>query len=58
MSKYSVVVTQQIEIEVEVETAMEALDAVNNLYIAGTLFDDEDYVSTSIKVYENKEGKK
>lgn len=57
MSKYSVEATQQIEIEVEAETAMEALNAVNSLYIAGTLFDDKDYVSTSIKVYENKEDK-
>lgn len=57
MSKYSVEATQQIEIEVEAETAMEALNAVNSLYIAGTLFDDKDYVSTSIKVYENEEDK-
>lgn len=55
MSKYSVEATQQIKIEVEAETAMQALNAVNSLYIAGTLFDDKDYVSTSIKVYENEE---
>ena len=57
MSKYSVKATQQIEIEVEAETAMQALNLVNSLYIAGTLFDDKDYVSTSIKVQENKEDK-
>lgn len=57
MNKYTVKATQQIEIKVEAETAMQAMNAVNNLYLSGTLFADKDYVSTSIKVYENKEDK-